>query len=135
VHQKKGGSVPLYGPSGQYSYGVFAPTARRGHFLRWMHREREVAAMTLPKRSWGLCMTCNSSSTCTRRKGMKLPVLFCEEFDGWTPLDVKNEPTPFTEDEQITPDAAMGLCCNCENRGSCTLRDSPGGVWHCEEYR
>ncbi len=66
---------------------------------------------------------------------MKLPVIFCEEFDGWMPLDMKNEPVLFADDEQITPDTTMGLCCNCENRSSCTLQDSPGGVWHCEEYR
>lgn len=91
--------------------------------------------MASPERSWGLCMTCNSGSICTRRKGMRLPVLFCEEFDGWMPLDMKKEPVLFADGEQIAPDTTMGLCCNCANRGSCILQDSPGGVWRCEEYR
>ncbi len=90
--------------------------------------------MTLRELSWGLCMTCNSSSVCTRRKGIELPVLFCEEFDGWMPLDMKNEPARVSEDAEDPVDATLGLCCNCENRGSCALQDSPGGVWHCEEY-
>jgi len=79
-------------------------------------------------------MTCNSSSICTRRKGIRFPVLFCEEFDGSTPLDMMSEPVPF-KDELTAPDITMGLCCNCENCGSCMLQDLPGGVWHCEEYR
>jgi hypothetical protein len=91
--------------------------------------------MASGERSWGLCMTCNNDSTCTRRKGVKLPVLFCEEFDGWMPRDMDNGPAPVFEDEVTDPDTTMGLCCNCENRDSCVLQDSPGGVWHCEEYR
>lgn len=91
--------------------------------------------MASPEPSWGLCMTCNSGPTCTRRKGMRLPVVFCEEFDDWMPLDMKNEPAPVTAEEQIFPGTTMGLCCNCENRDSCALRRTPGGVWHCEEYR
>ena len=85
--------------------------------------------------SWGLCMTCNSNSICTRRKGMKLPVLFCEEFDGWMPRDMENTPPPLLEEDEIEPDTALGLCCNCSHRDFCTLQSSPGGVWHCEEYR
>ena len=27
-----------------------------------------------------------------------------------------------------------GLCCNCENRRTCTIRIPEGDVWHCEEY-
>ncbi len=91
--------------------------------------------MASPERSWGLCSTCNSSVVCTRRKGIQLPVLFCEEFDDSMPLEGESRPDPVIEDAECVPDTAMGLCCNCENRGSCTLQDSPGGVWHCEEYR
>jgi hypothetical protein len=84
--------------------------------------------------SWGLCMTCNSNSVCTRRRGMKLPVLYCEEFDSWKPVDMESEPAPVLENEEAPLDTTMGLCCNCENRDTCTLQDAPGGVWHCEEY-
>jgi len=91
--------------------------------------------MALGEQSLGLCSTCNSGSICTRRKGIKLPILFCEEFDDSTSLDVERQPVPVIVDEETTLDTAMGLCCNCGNRDSCTLQDSPGGVWHCEEYR
>lgn len=90
--------------------------------------------MVLGEQSLGLCSTCNSGSVCTRRKGVKLPVLFCEEFDDWTSLDMESQPIPVMEGEETVPEA-MGLCGNCGNRESCTLQDSPGGVWHCEEYR
>jgi hypothetical protein len=91
--------------------------------------------MALGGQSLGLCSTCNSSSICTRRNGIRLPVQFCEEFDDSTSLDVESEPVPVIEDGETALDTAMGLCCNCGNRGTCRLQDSPGGVWHCEEYR
>ncbi len=91
--------------------------------------------MALGEQSWGLCMTCNSASICTRHKGIKLPVLFCEEFDDSTSPEVESQAVPVIEDEETALDTAMGLCCNCGNRDFCTLQDSPGGIWHCEEYR
>jgi hypothetical protein len=90
--------------------------------------------MALREQSLGLCSTCNSGSLCTRRKGIQLPVLFCEEFDDSTSLDMESQPVPVIEDEESALDTAMGLCCDCKNRDSCMLQDSPGGVWHCEEY-
>jgi len=90
--------------------------------------------MAFGEQSLGLCSTCNSSPVCTRRKGVKLPVLFCEEFDDSVSLEAENRSDPVVDDEECIPDTAMGLCCNCGNRNSCTLQDSPGGVWHCEEY-
>ncbi len=85
--------------------------------------------------SWGLCMTCNSNSVCTRREGIKLPVLFCEEFDDST-VEILERPSLLSmADENDVLDRTMGLCYNCESRDSCTLQSSPGGVWHCEEYR
>ena len=91
--------------------------------------------MATGERPWDLCMTCNSSATCSRRNGNRLPILYCEEFDGWLPPDLENEPPPVVADPPDALDTAMGLCCNCENRDSCTLQATPGGVWHCEEYR
>ncbi len=29
----------------------------------------------------------------------------------------------------------IGLCSNCENRGTCIYPKPEGGVWHCDEYR
>ena len=90
--------------------------------------------MATPEQSLGLCLTCNHSRTCIRHKSSKLPVLFCEEFDDSGPPR-ENLLTASSLAEQDTAlDRGMGLCCNCGNRDSCTLRHSPGGVWHCEEY-
>jgi hypothetical protein len=90
--------------------------------------------MALGKQSLGLCSTCNSSSICTRRKGIRLPVLWCEEFDDLTLREVERQPVPVIADKEAALDTAMGLCCNCGNQGACTSQHSPGGVWHCEEY-
>jgi hypothetical protein len=91
--------------------------------------------MALGGQSKGLCSTCNNSPTCDGRKDIKRPVLFCEEFDGSTSPEEESPPVPVVEDEEADPDTVMGLCCNCGNRDFCTLQDTPGGVWHCEEYR
>jgi len=90
--------------------------------------------MALKRPSLGLCSTCNSSSVCTRREGVELPVLFCEEFDDLTGCEAPRQPVPALADEEAVLNTAMGLCCNCGNRGACTSQHSPGGVWHCEEY-
>jgi len=92
--------------------------------------------MASGERSLGLCSTCNNRAVCTQRKDLKLPVLFCEEFDDGTPEEEEeSEMVSAPEDEETGRDPVQGLCCNCENRDFCTLQDSPGGVWHCEEYR
>ena len=90
--------------------------------------------MAMPEQSLGLCLTCNNSSTCLRREGIRLPVLFCEDFDDSTPRRANRATASAPFEENAAFDTAMGLCCNCGNRGSCTLCHAPGGVWHCEEY-
>lgn len=90
--------------------------------------------MASGEQSKGLCSTCNSGPLCTRREGIRLPVLQCEEFDDHTPHVPQRPPTPAEANEDVILDVAMGLCCNCGNRGDCTSQHSPGGVWHCEEY-
>ena len=97
-------------------------------------RGREYEIIPSREPSLGLCSTCNSRAICMRRKGIKLPVLFCEEFDNATSRDVERPPIPVTRDAEAPLDIAMGLCCTCGNRDSCTLHNSPGGVWHCEEF-
>ena len=99
-----------------------------------LQRGREYEFIPSRGPSLGLCSTCNSRVTCMRRKGIKLPVHFCEEFDDATSLDVERPPIPVTRDTEALLDMTMGLCCTCGNRDSCTLRHSPGGVWHCEEF-
>ena len=90
--------------------------------------------MALGERPLGLCLTCNSSPICIRRKGIRPPVLFCEEFDDSTERDEESQPAPVIEDAEDPPEIVTGLCGDCRNRDSCTFQDTPGGVWHCEEY-
>jgi len=59
----------------------------------------------------------------------------CEEFDDSTPLEVARQTVLVVKKKKAALDVAMGLCCDCANRDTCTLQGSPGGVWHCEEYR
>jgi hypothetical protein len=97
-------------------------------------RGREYEIIPSREPSLGLCSTCNSRAICMRCKGIKLPVLFCEEFDNATSRDVERPPILVTRDAEAPLDIAMGLCCTCGNRDSCTSHNSPGGVWHCEEF-
>ncbi|HEX41289.1 MAG TPA: hypothetical protein ENN81_04425 [Phycisphaerales bacterium] len=90
--------------------------------------------MTTDEQSLGLCSTCNSRAICTRRESIVFPVVFCEEFDDSVPRAAKGRTAPTNVDGPIPLDTAMGLCCNCGNRNSCTLQSLPGGVWHCEQY-
>ncbi len=90
--------------------------------------------MAMEEQSLGLCLTCNSMDICIKRKNIRLPVLYCEEFDDAV-LPHVNSPIVVVPPQKETPlDISMGLCCNCENRESCMLSHSPGGIWHCEEY-
>ena len=97
--------------------------------------ERQVVTMAMEEQSLGLCLTCNSKAVCTRRKGIRFPVLFCEEFDDSTSLDAKGAMASTSLSKKSILDTSMGLCCNCGNRDKCTLCHLPGGIWHCEEYQ
>lgn len=91
-------------------------------------------SMSMEKQSLGLCLTCNRKEICIQRENIKLPVLYCEEFDDTTTLRAKGLKISALPAEKSDIDISMGLCCNCENRDSCKLRHSPGGIWHCEAY-
>ncbi|MCU0915586.1 MAG: hypothetical protein MUC88_13620 [Planctomycetes bacterium] len=91
--------------------------------------------MALTQEPLGLCSTCNSSPVCLRRKGIRHPVLLCEEFDDSTEREEEqDQPAAVIEGEEDPPERVTGLCRNCRNRESCMFQDAPGGVWHCEEY-
>lgn len=90
--------------------------------------------MAMEDKSLGLCFTCNSKEICTQRKGIKFPVLFCEEFENLTSYRTKVPVKLVLIPDMPEEDNSMGLCLNCSNRNSCMLRNSPGGIWHCEEY-
>lgn len=88
-----------------------------------------------------LCVTCNYAATCVRRKHHGKPVWYCEEFDDYQPPAEKSAKTSaitdLAEESEMAEDTSprfKGLCCNCENRETCVIPKSEGGVWHCEEY-
>jgi hypothetical protein len=67
-------------------------------------------------------------------------VFHCEEFDGGEPLPRKTvgkaepqRPALSTIEEKNSV-RLIGLCSNCDNRGTCVFPKPEGGVWHCEEY-
>jgi len=96
--------------------------------------ERQVVDMATGEQSLGLCLTCNNKDICVQREGIKFPVLSCEEFDDSTSLRAERPMASALPEEKTVLDTGMGLCCNCGNCDSCTLRHAPGGIWHCEQY-
>jgi len=98
----------------------------------------------MPKRTKnrGICSTCKLESECTFPKDAKRSVLQCEEFEPYEPpprkkiskgIKVKVKPRDKSMGEETS--SYKGLCCNCENRATCTFPKPEGGVWHCEEYQ
>ena len=84
-----------------------------------------------------LCWTCNHRPTCVNRGTAERPVFYCEEFDAYIPVSQVSlgSASPAGSNGKKRSGQYEGLCCNCENRETCTIRDPEGGVWHCEEYR
>lgn len=92
----------------------------------------------------GLCATCGKSAYCTYPRDPDRPIRHCEEFEEETAAMMvsaraktvarqsRRREAPENED---TTGQFLGLCRTCENRHCCTYPKSPGGVWHCEEYR
>lgn len=97
--------------------------------------EREPEERRIPE---GLCTTCNHARNCAYIRNTELPVLFCEEFDCYTPPAIEEEqieaPGPTAADMRLW-DEYKGLCVNCDQRETCAIRKPETGIWHCEEYR
>jgi len=100
-------------------------------------RENYTLGVSLPNRKKpdGLCLTCNNDLNCTFVRKPNQPVLFCDEFDDFTPLIVNvTQPSTLPDNGGKDSEKYKGLCVNCENRATCTLTKPVSGVWHCEEY-
>jgi hypothetical protein len=86
-----------------------------------------------------LCWTCNFAASCVNRGTAERPKLYCEQFDSYVPRSPVSEKVASRAASGDKKDSDeykyKGLCLNCENRETCTLSGSQGGVWHCEEYR
>jgi hypothetical protein len=90
----------------------------------------------------GLCVNCLHIDTCTFPGCPDGGVTDCEEYaceTGCSQSPTKTETvTGGREEKTKQPKGTQdlkGLCVNCEERDHCTLSKSPGGVWHCTEYR
>jgi hypothetical protein len=90
----------------------------------------------------GLCSACKCDEQCLHTTSGDSPVLQCEEFQACDCVPSKapakrsrclpDRETVLAAEEGVE---AKGLCTNCENKRACTFAKSPGGVWHCIEYR
>ncbi len=91
----------------------------------------------------GICENCANAAGCVFLGSEKRPVYYCEEFrlelfesSAKPQYKTKSSAVEKKTDGQVASDLAQGLCCDCENRSFCVLRESSeGGVWRCEEYR
>ena len=98
--------------------------------------------MNLAENYNDLCVSCNYMSLCTKRKNLKRPVWFCEEYDDFLP-PVNNMVKNAAKDKINSPHSNpiensgkyKGICINCLNREICCYANSEQIVWHCEEYR
>lgn len=83
-----------------------------------------------------LCTTCNHVDEClVPRSDSRRPVVYCEEFDDYSPAPPKENFAKKPLFEPVREDFDFkGLCINCEHRDNCIQARTEGGVWHCEEY-
>ena len=91
----------------------------------------------MPGEHRDLCWTCNHGPNCMNRGTADKPVFYCEEFDAYIPpSSISLESASRTNSNGKTgASKCEGLCFNCGNRETCTMRGLEGGVWHCEEYQ
>jgi hypothetical protein len=89
-----------------------------------------------------LCSTCKNAENCVTLKLSEGPIYFCEDFCvDIFPLkrdhNYRKEKLVKDSDNEKDADSGkyFGLCVNCDNRHKCSLSNSEGGVWHCEEYQ
>ncbi len=93
--------------------------------------------MTMQEEITGLCVNCNYKDGCTYCASAKGPVVCCEEFDAFIPiqqLPSRNSNLESKVDDISYSNEFTGLCMNCDNNSICKSAGTPGGVWHCEEY-
>jgi hypothetical protein len=77
-----------------------------------------------------LCCICVNDAVCVDRGTAKRPKLHCESFD----LGVQSSGLREQDVSSVVAAPVGGLCCNCRNRGRCTIQTPEGDIWHCEEY-
>ena len=89
-----------------------------------------------PRPDRDLCSTCTHAEACGPRSTPERPILFCELFEVFVPVQTAGAAAaPPERPASRQAVEHRGLCVNCENRRKCTMARPEGGVWHCEEYR
>lgn len=100
-------------------------------------REQVTSGRSVSKH--GLCIACRKDPTCSYLRNASLPVLQCEEFEGYEPrariLGNHNGSIAQGPLRDPVPAEDKGLCVTCENRDTCAFPKPAGGIWHCEEFR
>lgn len=85
----------------------------------------------------GLCINCSHLDKCIYCSQM--PVIFCEEFQCDSEFN-KNDISSFIlnnnsiDNDSDTSLSEKGLCKNCDNNNTCSIRLKNVTIWHCEEY-
>jgi hypothetical protein len=79
----------------------------------------------------GICSNCENLATCSYPSTIS-ETWFCEEY---SVAPAKKELRVLPDHVENSGDTKMGLCMNCENRESCPLAKTEGGIWFCNEYR
>lgn len=83
----------------------------------------------------GLCATCDHAGHCVFLARATAPVWSCEEFSAHGAGVQEHGPRAVLSMKGAPTAPSLGLCVNCLERGTCTLPNREGGIWHCEEYR
>lgn len=98
-------------------------------------RKRDSTVATVSEH--GLCIACRKDATCTYTR--MLPIVQCEEFEGYEPRSKNLQSYEGPADPfPLPPSPAAeykGLCTTCANRETCAFPKPVGGIWHCEEFR
>jgi hypothetical protein len=81
-------------------------------------------------RGTSMCASCARQDGCVLTHQSSTNLYGCEEFESAQTM-------PETADyrSEMKTASALGLCATCESKQRCTLKATPGGVWHCEEFR
>jgi hypothetical protein len=78
----------------------------------------------------GMCLSCAHQDDCAMTHHGGSNLYGCEEFES---MPAVKEFVDYRQEMKSTP--ALGLCATCESKNQCSHKTTPGGVWHCEEYR
>ncbi len=81
-------------------------------------------------RETSMCASCARQDECVLTHHNNTNLYGCEEFES---IQAAAETVDYRE--ELRTASALGLCATCESKQRCTLKTTPGGVWHCEEFR